>query len=502
MRLQPETEHPHGLSDTEFDALFTTDRPVIFAFHGYPYLIHRLTYRRHGHHNIHVRGYKEEGTTTTPFDMVMLNDLDRFHLVMDVIDRVPGLRGRVANVRQQMTDAAAAARAPTPASTARTCPRSRAGRGRAPTARPERLRLCMRVLVVNAGSSSLKLSLLGPTTTRSSRGPDDLERRCATCRAPDAVRAPRRPRRHGLHRTGPHRRRGRGTPACPGRSGAAAPAQVAARHRRRTRGAAGRARGGVLRHRLPRPDARGRCDVRAARRVAYSAGCGGTASTDCPTRTRTRRAGAMLGGRAAAARRLPSRGRRVAVRRRGRAVGRHDDGVHAAGGPRHGHPFGQRRPWAAAVAAGAARTSRPATLADALEHRSGLLALAGTADMREIGDGLALEVYLHRLRAGIAAMAAVARRPGRPGLHRRDRRELTGGTSPRRVGSGVPRRRRGPGARRHRGRGHQPLRGRRTHPRHHRARGPGDRRRRPRGPGSVGVNPRFAVEGRRDVVRS
>ena len=111
MRLQPDTEHPHGLSDAEFDALFTTDRPVIFAFHGYPYLIHRLTYRRHGHHNLHVRGYKEEGTTTTPFDMVMLNDLDRFHLVMDVIDRVPALGGRAARVRQRMADARLRARA-------------------------------------------------------------------------------------------------------------------------------------------------------------------------------------------------------------------------------------------------------------------------------------------------------------------------------------------------------------------------------------------------------
>ena len=91
MRLQPDTEHPHGLSERDFDALFTTDKPVVFAYHGYPSLIHRLTYRRSNHANIHVRGYKEEGTTTTPFDMVMLNDLDRFHLVMDVIDRVPSL---------------------------------------------------------------------------------------------------------------------------------------------------------------------------------------------------------------------------------------------------------------------------------------------------------------------------------------------------------------------------------------------------------------------------
>jgi xylulose-5-phosphate/fructose-6-phosphate phosphoketolase len=104
MRLEPDSEHPHGLSDPEFDALFTTDRPVIFAYHGYPWLIHRLTYRRTNHDNIHVRGYKEEGTTTTPFDMVMLNDLDRFHLVMDVIDRVPGLLERAAHVRQEMAD--------------------------------------------------------------------------------------------------------------------------------------------------------------------------------------------------------------------------------------------------------------------------------------------------------------------------------------------------------------------------------------------------------------
>ncbi|MEV0217025.1 phosphoketolase family protein [Micromonospora sp. NPDC050695] len=110
MRLQPDTEHPHGLTDNEFDTIFTDDRPVIFAYHGYPWLIHRLTYRRTNHENLHVRGYKEEGTTTTPFDMVMLNDLDRFHLVIDVIDRVPGLAARAAHLRQQMVDARQAAR--------------------------------------------------------------------------------------------------------------------------------------------------------------------------------------------------------------------------------------------------------------------------------------------------------------------------------------------------------------------------------------------------------
>jgi xylulose-5-phosphate/fructose-6-phosphate phosphoketolase len=111
MRLEPASEHPHGLSDSEFDALFTQDRPVLFAYHGYPWLIHRLTYRRTNHRNLHVRGYKEEGTTTTPFDMAMRNDLDRYHLVADVIDRVPALGSRAAHVRQQMADARLWARA-------------------------------------------------------------------------------------------------------------------------------------------------------------------------------------------------------------------------------------------------------------------------------------------------------------------------------------------------------------------------------------------------------
>jgi xylulose-5-phosphate/fructose-6-phosphate phosphoketolase len=105
MRLQDEREHPHGLSDRDFNTLFTTDKPIVFAYHGYPWLIHRLTYRRKGHKNIHVRGYKEEGTTTTPFDMVMLNDLDRYHLVIDVIDQTPSLGSKYAGLRQRMVDA-------------------------------------------------------------------------------------------------------------------------------------------------------------------------------------------------------------------------------------------------------------------------------------------------------------------------------------------------------------------------------------------------------------
>lgn len=111
MRLQSAGEHPHGMSDAEYDAVFTTDKPVIFAYHGYPWLIHRLTYRRKGHSNLHVRGYKEEGTTTTPFDMVMLNDLDRFRLVIDVLDRVPGLAEREGAFRQELQDARHRARA-------------------------------------------------------------------------------------------------------------------------------------------------------------------------------------------------------------------------------------------------------------------------------------------------------------------------------------------------------------------------------------------------------
>jgi xylulose-5-phosphate/fructose-6-phosphate phosphoketolase len=102
MRLQPASEHPHGMADKDFDVLFTKDKPVIFAFHGYPLMIHRLTYRRTNHANFHVRGYKEEGTTTTPFDMVVLNDLDRFHLAMDVIDRVPKLGANAAYAKQAL----------------------------------------------------------------------------------------------------------------------------------------------------------------------------------------------------------------------------------------------------------------------------------------------------------------------------------------------------------------------------------------------------------------
>jgi xylulose-5-phosphate/fructose-6-phosphate phosphoketolase len=104
MTLQPESEHPHGLPDKEFDSMFTVDKPIIFAFHGYPWLIHRLTYRRNNHDNLHVRGYKEEGTTTTPFDMTVMNDMDRFHLAADVVDRVPRLQRIGAHFKQMLRD--------------------------------------------------------------------------------------------------------------------------------------------------------------------------------------------------------------------------------------------------------------------------------------------------------------------------------------------------------------------------------------------------------------
>jgi xylulose-5-phosphate/fructose-6-phosphate phosphoketolase len=104
MKLQPASEHPHGLNDKDFDSIFTTDKPIIFAFHGYPWLIHRLAYRRTNHANLHVRGYKEEGTTTTPFDMTVVNDLDRFHLAIDVINRVPHLGYKAAYVKQMLQD--------------------------------------------------------------------------------------------------------------------------------------------------------------------------------------------------------------------------------------------------------------------------------------------------------------------------------------------------------------------------------------------------------------
>jgi len=104
MKLEPNTQHPHGLSDQDFDALFTKDKPIIFAFHGYPSLVHWLTYRRNNHENMHVHGYKEEGTITTYFDMTVLNGLDRFHLVLDAINRLPRLDAKGVQLKQMVQD--------------------------------------------------------------------------------------------------------------------------------------------------------------------------------------------------------------------------------------------------------------------------------------------------------------------------------------------------------------------------------------------------------------
>ena len=104
MKLEPDSEHPHGLTDAQFDALFTTDKPIVFAFHGYPSLVHKLTYRRRGSQNLHVRGYKEEGTISTPFDMTVLNDMDRYHLVMDSVDRLPQTGDKGIHLKEQLQD--------------------------------------------------------------------------------------------------------------------------------------------------------------------------------------------------------------------------------------------------------------------------------------------------------------------------------------------------------------------------------------------------------------
>ena len=273
MRLQPESEHPHGLPDAEFDALFTADRPVVFAYHGYPWLIHRLTYRRTNHANLHVRGYKEEGTTTTPFDMVMLNDLDRFHLVMDVIDRVPGPRASAAaHLRQEMDERAARG--------ARLHARARRGP-------PRRARLDLavelsRVLVVNAGSTSLKLSRrrrrgdaaepVGVARRGSPRDVDAVGHRVvhggARFREPVAARRRASPTRSGAGRRS---RRSTTRPAL-----AAIDAARAA--------LPGRAARRGLRHRLPRDDARrARRPTRCPRAGATSGASGATGSTGSPS---------------------------------------------------------------------------------------------------------------------------------------------------------------------------------------------------------------------------
>ena len=329
MRLQPSSEHPHGLSDPEFDALFTVDRPVVFAYHGYPWLIHRLTYRRTNHHNLHVRGYKEEGTTTTPFDMVMLNDLDRFHLVMDVIDRVPGLASRAGHVRQLMVDRRLECRAYT-RHVGDDPPEIRdwtwgwaAGR----MSRPER------ILVVNAGSSSLKLRLPrrrrprrgqlgpgGPPPARSTGRP--WPGRSPTLAPPDAIG--HRIVHGGRRYLGPVRLddRGRAGPAGADRPGPAPPAEVARCPRSGQGALPGCARRRLLRHRVPRGACRPR---RRPTRCPVSGASAGTCAAygfhGLSHAYATRRASALVGRPIddSPNRHLPPWGRCVARRRRRRA---------------------------------------------------------------------------------------------------------------------------------------------------------------------------------------
>ena len=355
MRLQPDSEHPHGLPDRDFDALFTTSTPVVFAFHGYPTLIHRLTYRRTNHANFHVRGYKEEGTTTTPFDMVMLNDLDRFRLVMDVIDRVPSLGTRAATLRQRMSDARLAARAHT-----------REYGEDAPEIAgwtwPERA-VSVRVLTVNAGSSSVKVRLLADddgwcnaisncaagTSTASTWGlAPRLDRGLAGVAPGRTLRSPRGARRRRVHRTGAARR------------GACA---VASRHSPTWRRCTSRSRSprstpsrpccpGYPRRRAStrrstRAFPRRRRPIPSHGRGARSGTSGATASTAC--RTRTRRDGRRAHRTTVARntdRHVPPRRRRLACCCMQRSQRRHHDGVHAArrAGDGHARRLARSRP--------------------------------------------------------------------------------------------------------------------------------------------------------------
>ena len=401
MRLQPPSEHPHGMSDLEFDALFTASRPVIFAYHGYPWLIHRLTYRRTNHDNIHVRGYKEEGTTTTPFDMVMLNDLDRYHLVMDAIDRVAVAR------RHGRAPPPADGRHPDRAPAVDAPPRGRP---------PRRARLDLAglkpILVVNAGSTSLKLRLVDAdesvTTVESL---DDV--------SPGAIAAVGHRVVHGGSlfreavlvdddvRAGIHELE------------AIAPLHNAP------------ALDGIEAATRAFPDV----PQVAAFDTAFHATIPDEASTYAiPRRWRedwgirrygfhglsvawsVERAGAL--DRRDQPRRLPPRRRVIRDGDPRRPLGRHDDGLQPARGRAHEHTLGLGRPGRARLPAARSEVSSAEELDDALNHESGLQALAGTTGAAleraaAAGDPdaeLALEVYAHRVAGAVAAMAVAAGR--------------------------------------------------------------------------------------------
>ena len=411
MRLEPDTEHPHGLSDRDYDTLFTVDKPVIFAYHGYPWLIHRLAYRRAGAEHLHVRGYKEEGTVTTPFDMLVRNDMDRFHLVMDVIDRVPGSAPRRAR------PPAHGRRAHAPSAL-----HARLRRGPPRGAELEVDRPPVRLLVVNAGSSSLKLSALDDADaviaerTLADWDGDDrpIGEFALGVGAIDAVG-------HRVVHGGPVHRAGR-------------------RRRRRDR-AAGRARHA----RAPASTARDRRDRRRAPRRprATHVACFDTAfhATLPPAahvyalpaawreRWPLRRFGFHGLSHAYAARRAELAGRAVDDLR---LVSCHlgaGASLCAVRGGRSVDTTMGFTPLEGLVMATRAGSIDPGLVLwliqsggltaqevlDGLEHGSGLAGLAGTPDMREVvdrrarGDAdavLAFDVYTHRLRRELGAMRA------------------------------------------------------------------------------------------------
>ena len=413
MRLQPESEHPHGLSDSQFDALFTIDRPVVFAYHGYPWLIHRLTYRRANHDNLHVRGYKEEGTTTTPFDMVMLNDLDRFHLVIDVIDRVPALGERAAHLRQEMEDARLRARAYTrehgeddPEIRDWTWPSSAVSS----------------ILVVNAGSTSLKLSIVdGDDAVAAGR----RRLRTRTTSTPSAHRVV-----HGGARFG--------EPVVVDDARARRARRRSPSSRRCTSAGARGDRRGATR-------AAGRAHV-AVFDTAFHATMPEEAATYAlPARWRDewgiRRYGfhglsvqwAAERVRRRAARRLPPRRRLLGDRRARRPLGRHDDGLQPARGRADGDALRARSTPGSLLLSPADGTLGVDELEHALEHESGLLGLSGdratstsSSARRTPTARLALAVFAHRVAAAVARDGRCARRPRRARLHGRDRRGLGG----------------------------------------------------------------------------
>ena len=449
MRLSPRASTRTACPTREFDALFTTARPVIFAYHGYPWLIHRLTYRRTNHHNIHVRGYKEEGTTTTPFDMVMLNDLDRFHLVMDVIDRVPGLAERAAHLRQEMVDERLRHRAYT------------REHGDDP---PDVTRLD---LAAREPSTARALARARARRQRRLEQPQaDAARRATTRRSP---RASSTRRERAARRRASSRRRSRSASARPTRSatGSSTAASASARRCGSTPTSSATLRELIELAPLHQPQvARGaRRGQRARCRTLPAVACFDTAfHATLPPAARTyalpaawrerwglRRYGFHGLSHAWVARRAPR-----AARARP-ATGCGSSAATSAPAPRCARSRDGRSvdttmgftPLEGLVMATRSGSVDPGLLLWLLEHERARRARAGRrararvgparasparADMREVARRapararpareLALDVYLHRLRGGDRGDGGGARRARRARLHRRRRRAL------------------------------------------------------------------------------